>query len=247
MPFDTTCTTPIIGIHHSPLPQKFGTPRQPNLVNLATHITLLPPYDTPDAFDGIDRFSHLWIIWQFHQNKPQSHFRPQVRPPRFGGNQKMGVFATRSMYRPSQLGLSVVQLSHLSTDDTGRGVSLHIIGADMIDGTPIIDIKPYLPYSDSLPIATSPMAAPTVKPVQISLTAQQLFDACLAQGELSFTDITHISALIAQDPRPAYRQKETDTVFVMRYKAVDIEFLMTTDLTFIIIALRACSINSKPY
>lgn len=244
MPFNTTCTAPIIGIHHSPLSQKFGTPRQPNLVNLTTHITLLPPYDTPDAFDGIDHFSHLWIIWQFHQNRPQSHFRPQVRPPRFGGNQKMGVFATRSMYRPSQFGLSVVQLSHLSTDGTGRGVSLHIIGADMINGTPIIDIKPYLPYSDSLPIAISPITTPTVKPVKISLAAQNLFDTYITKGKLSCTDITHISALVSQDPRPAYRQKETNTIFVMRYKTVDIEFLMTTDSILMITDIRACHLNS---
>lgn len=225
-------TVPIIGIHRSPLSQKFGTPRQPNLVNLNTHIELLPPYDTIDAFDGIDHYSHLWIVWQFHQNKPQAHFRPQVRPPRLGGNDKMGVFATRSMYRPSNLGLSVVQFSHLGKK--GKNLSLHIIGADMTDGTPIIDIKPYLPYADSLPCAKSQMTSPATKAVIFSPTAKNFFDEQIKLGTLLDTDIAHIKELIAQDPRPAYRQGQIDRVFIMRYGDFDVEFLMNKDFDFVI-------------
>lgn len=225
-------TVPIIGIHRSPLSQKFGTPRQPNLVNLHTHIDLLSPYDTFDAFDGISHYSHLWIIWQFHQNKPQAHFRPQVRPPRLGGNDKMGVFATRSMYRPSNLGLSVVQFSHLSQQ--GKSLSLHIFGADMIDGTPIVDIKPYLPYADSLPCAKNPMAKPTIKAVKISPTAKKSIDEQIKAGNLSLIDIAHIKELIAQDPRPAYHQGRIDKPFIMRYGSFDVQFLMSEEFDFVI-------------
>lgn len=144
----TMITFPIIGYHHSPLTQKFGIPRQPNLVQVSSHIEFVPPYDNVAAFEGIENYSHLWIIWQFHHNRPQANFRPQVRPPRFGGNAKMGVFATRSMYRPSPLGLSVVRLERLEV--INHKVRLYIIGADMADGTPIFDIKPYLAFSDSI-------------------------------------------------------------------------------------------------
>ena len=114
---NTTHTLPIIGYHRSPLTQKFGTPRQPNLVAIKSHIEFLPPYGDPNAFVGIENYSHLWVLWQFHHNKPQDGFRPQVRPPRFGGNDKVGVFATRSMYRPSEVGLSVVGLDKVEVID----------------------------------------------------------------------------------------------------------------------------------
>lgn len=140
---------PMIGYHRAPLSQKFGAPRQPNLVALTSIIEMIAPYDSPAAFAGLDAFSHIWISWQFHHNytnkdthigKGGTGFRAQVRPPRLGGNQKIGVFASRSMYRPSALGLSVVKLESIEVCD-GR-VLLIISGADMIDGTPIIDIKP---------------------------------------------------------------------------------------------------------
>ena len=108
---------PVIGYHRAPLSQKFGAPRQPNLVALTSVIEMLAPYDTPAAFDSLHKFSHIWVSWQFHHNyryknnnETSSDFRAQVRPPRLGGNQKIGVFASRSMYRPSGLGLSVVTL-----------------------------------------------------------------------------------------------------------------------------------------
>ncbi len=226
IPLGSNITLPIIGIHRSPLSQKFGTPRQPNLVNLSSQIHLFAPYDTQDAFVGIEQFSHLWIVWQFHHNKAQASFRPQVRPPRLGGNDKMGVFATRSMYRPSGLGLSVVALDKISCADNGRGVVLHLLGADMIDGTPIIDIKPYLPYSDSLPTATSPMTTPSTKDVQWSEIAKHQADDFVKSGKLTQQDLDIIHKLIAQDPRPAYRQQETNTPFSMRYDGVDVVFFM---------------------
>ncbi|MGP5338149.1 tRNA (N6-threonylcarbamoyladenosine(37)-N6)-methyltransferase TrmO [Psychrobacter maritimus] len=264
--------SPIIGYHRAPLSQKFGAPRQPNLVALLSVIEMLAPYDTPAAFIGLEDFSHIWVSWQFHHNylykdklhkdkqtgldnhnqqeKVESAFRPQVRPPRLGGNQKIGVFASRSMYRPSALGLSVVKLERIEIVE-GR-VLLIISGADMIDGTPIIDIKPYVAYSDALPDAQSGFApsAPHLLDVTITEWAYEQFGQIIAnqsadniaeanaqnkqssvkavidktQKQLLRSDLDTIKALIAQDPRPAYRRKEIDTSFVMRYKSVDISF-----------------------
>lgn len=223
---------PIIGYHRSPLTQKFGTPRQPNLVQVFSTIDFVLPFGQVEAFAGIEQYSHLWVFWQFHHNKSQANFRPQVRPPRLGGNDKIGVFATRSMYRPSELGLSVVQLDRVEVVN-GR-VLLHIIGADMIDGTPIIDIKPYLPYADSLPHATSTIDIPSVKAVKISGMAQVSLTSLVEQGVINAGDVSVIQSLVAQDPRPAYRQNETDTTFTMRYKACDVRFFMDNDKVLIV-------------
>ena len=268
---------PIIGYHRAPLSQKFGAPRQPNLVALTSAIEMVAPYDTPAAFEGLDAFSHIWISWQFHHNyryknfghndnhQADSNFRAQVRPPRLGGNQKIGVFASRSMYRPSALGLSVVKLELVEVVQ-GR-ILLIIKGADMIDGTPIIDIKPYVSYSDALIQAQSGFApaAPTLLDVIMTEHAYEQFMLLVStkepagindsdegstdisshisshiksatrnvtvaatlrqiQSQLVVSDIDAIKALIAQDPRPAYRRQEVDASFVMRYKSVDVGF-----------------------
>lgn len=251
---------PIIGYIRSPLSQKFGIPRQPNLVKTPAIIELIPPFDTVAAFNGLENFSHLWLIWQFHHNKAQDSFKPQVRPPRLGGNEKIGVFATRSMYRPASIGLSVVKLEKI--DSREGKVRLHISGADMVDGTPIVDIKPYIGYSDSISEAKSGFAenSPVPKRVvfsdnfhqqysricqqnlnQISLNTADLSehlaqldygqsdDTSLAKAaNLTQEDLGLIEQLIAQDPRPAYRQHEIHRIFTMRYKAFDIGFFMDT-------------------
>ncbi|MCG3808594.1 tRNA (N6-threonylcarbamoyladenosine(37)-N6)-methyltransferase TrmO [Psychrobacter sp. Ps4] len=249
---------PMIGYHRAPLSQKFGAPRQPNLVALTSIIEMIAPYDSPAAFTGLDAFSHIWISWQFHHNytnkdthigKSGTDFRAQVRPPRLGGNQKIGVFASRSMYRPSALGLSVVKLESIEVCD-GR-VLLIISGADMIDGTPIIDIKPYVDYSDALSNAKSGFApnAPDLLEIIITESAYEQFMTLVDAGrcdkndnetenknnsvatliqqiqeQLLIADIEIIKALIAQDPRPAYRRAEINTPFVMRYKSADVSF-----------------------
>lgn len=250
---------PIIGYHRAPLTQKFGAPRQPNLVALTSVIEMSSPYDTPAAFIGLEAFSHIWVTWQFHHNyidkdnssnKIDSNFRAQVRPPRLGGNQKIGVFASRSMYRPSALGLSVVKLERIEVIE-GR-ILLVISGADMIDATPIIDIKPYVAYSDAIAHAESGFAsaAPTLSEVKITDLAYEQFMSLVSKGQvdknddkktdtelttvaariykiqsqLLISDIDVMKALIAQDPRPAYRRHDTKTSFVMRYKSIDISF-----------------------
>lgn len=239
---------PIIGYHRSPLSQKFGIPRQPNLVEVISSIDMIPPYHTPDAFEGLGAFSHLWISWQSHHNHPQYQFKPKVRPPRLGGNNKLGVFATRSTYRPSQLGLSVVRL--LAIIQRPQGIQLQISGADMVDGTPIVDIKPYVRYSDAVTEAVSGFAPerPMMKEVSVTTEARQQFLQMVAaaptkamaeshllknslsenrrQPELNLDDLAIIIQLIAQDPRPAYRQHEVNSVFTMRYKQCDVGFCL---------------------
>ncbi|MPW64040.1 tRNA (N6-threonylcarbamoyladenosine(37)-N6)-methyltransferase TrmO [Moraxella catarrhalis] len=233
----TMITFPIIGYHHSPLTQKFGIPRQPNLVQVSSHIEFVPPYDNVAAFEGIENYSHLWIIWQFHHNRPQANFRPQVRPPRFGGNAKMGVFATRSMYRPSPLGLSVVRLERLEV--INHKVRLYIIGADMADGTPIFDIKPYLAFSDSITDTISQQIdTPSMRKTAIDTKAKQVFDGLIRQGVLEDADVQIIQGLIAQDPRPAYRQDEVGTIFALRYDGVDVDFLMDETGVLTIVGVR---------
>lgn len=233
----TMITFPIIGYHHSPLTQKFGIPRQPNLVQVSSHIEFVPPYDNVAAFEGIENYSHLWIIWQFHHNRPQANFRPQVRPPRFGGNAKMGVFATRSMYRPSPLGLSVVRLERLEV--INHKVRLYIIGADMADSTPIFDIKPYLAFSDSITDAISQQIdTPSMRKTAIDTKAKQVFDGLIRQGVLEDADVQIIQGLIAQDPRPAYRQDEVGTIFALRYDGVDVDFLMNETGVLMIVGVR---------
>lgn len=276
---DNCYQAPIIGYHRAPLSQKFGAPRQPNLVALTSVIEMLAPYDTPAAFDGLDKFSHIWVSWQFHHNyryknnnETSSDFRAQVRPPRLGGNQKIGVFASRSMYRPSGLGLSVVKIEQVKIVQ-GR-VLLIIKGADMIDGTPIIDIKPYVAYSDALIQAESGFAptAPELLTVTVTDAANEQFMMLVSAGEpsnannndtsikdantgsnsvtvastthriqnqLVASDMSMIKELIAQDPRPAYRRTEIATLFVMRYKSVDVSFQLIESGQLQIIAVVA--------
>lgn len=228
-------TLPIIGYVRSPLTQKFGIPRQPNLVAIPSRIELLAPYHNPQAWEGITEFSHIWVMWQFHQNRDLTMpsvsttppaFRPQVRPPRLGGNERIGVFATRSMYRPSALGLSVVKL--IAVDSDKGKLSLIIEGADMVDGTPVVDVKPYIAYSDSLPTAVSGYAnhQPIPKPVKLTPQAQAQQQTLIQKNSLSEYDGEIILALVAQDPRPAYRQTEIDSLFTMRYQQVDVVFSM---------------------
>lgn len=216
---------PIIGYHHSPMMDKFGIPRQPNLVALKSHIEFVTPFDNPDAFLGIEQYSHLWVLWQFHQNKSQPTFHPKVRPPRLGGNEKMGVFATRSMYRPSNIGLSVVQLDNLEINH--HKAVLHIIGADMVDKTPILDIKPYIAFADNIANANSGyMQIPSIKIVTFHPKFNQKIQDLILNRQITYDDVNIIEQLVAQDPRPAYRQHEVDNCYFMRYKNLDIGFFM---------------------
>ena len=190
-----------IAIIETPYQQKFAIPRQPGLVNSALGvIRFLPEFNDPNMVRSIEQFSHLWLIFQFHQTVAKG-WSPLVRPPRLGGNQKAGVLATRSTFRPNGLGLSVVELVKVSYQQ--QQLELHVRGMDLVNGTPILDIKPYLPYADSIPQATGGFAqcSPELMPVCFSDQSQQQL---LAMSK-HYPDLqTLIIEILGQDPRPAY-------------------------------------------
>lgn len=198
----THIITPI-ALMQSPYQEKFAIPRQPGLVPSALGaVRLLGEFNNPHCIADIEAFSHLWLTFIFHQTVAQG-WKPKVRPPRLGGNQKVGVFATRSTFRPNGLGLSVVKLEGVSCHQ-GQW-QLDVSGFDLLDQTPIIDIKPYVAYSDALPHASSGFAptAPTLMDVQFSTQAK----IDLAQNQ-QLLQLIH--EVLAQDPRPAYRKDAED-------------------------------------
>lgn len=230
----TDLTLPIIGIMKSPYKEKFGIPRQPNLVQVESYIEMLEPYNDLLAFEGIDAFSHLWLLWQFHDNKnrQQTKFRAQVRPPRLGGNQKIGVFATRSMYRPSPVGLSVVQLKKV--EKVGKSVRVYVTGSDLLDDTPILDIKPYIQYSDAVMEAQSGYAQdePERKPVLWSEQAAVQKQQLLQQHKIGAQMLSELEQVLSLDPRPAYQEDET-RLYKMHFANIDVGFLVQPDQVLI--------------
>ncbi len=198
-----------IAIIHSPFKEKFGTPRQPQLTpSVGARIDFIPEFATPEAVRGLEGFSHIWIIFLFHQNW-QKGWKPTVRPPRLGGNQRVGVYASRSPFRPNPIGLSAVEL--LSTHCEQGNVSLKVQGADLIDGTPILDIKPYIPYGDSIPNATGGFADQRPRPtLQVEFT--HFAKKQLNQGQKKSPELeTMIKETLSLDPRPAYRYNKEDS------------------------------------
>lgn len=194
----------------TPFAEKFGVPRQGCLVPHAiSEIVFEPPYRQEEFLRGLTGFSHLWLIWGFHCNGGQ--WRPTVRPPRLGGNVRMGVFATRSPFRPNGLGLSAVKL--LSVES---GPMLRVAGADMVDGTPIYDIKPYIPYADSIPDARAGFAGHEWRPLQVEIQAP-LPAGAGPEWEAALREV------LAQDPRPAYQQ-ETDRIYHVVLKPFEAAF-----------------------
>ncbi|WP_180124166.1 tRNA (N6-threonylcarbamoyladenosine(37)-N6)-methyltransferase TrmO [Acinetobacter sp. YH12097] len=226
---------PIIGYMKSPYREKFGIPRQPNLVQVESYIEMVEPYNDLLAFEGIDDFSHLWLIWQFHENKnaDSTKFRPQVRPPRLGGNQKIGVFATRSMYRPSPMGLSVVQLKGVKK--VGKSVRVYVVGSDLLDGTPILDIKPYIQYSDAVMDAQSGYAQdePERKSVILSEHAEQQKQVFLNNGNLTAQLRAELEQVLSLDPRPAY-QHDDERVYGMLFGGLNVKFQVSKQHVLIV-------------
>ena len=222
---------PIIGYMNSPYREKFGIPRQPNLVQVESYIEMLEPYNDLLAFEGINEFSHLWLIWQFHDNKNQqdnSKFRPQVRPPRLGGNKKIGVFATRSMYRPAPMGLSVVQLKEVKK--VGKSVRVYVTGSDLLDGTPIIDIKPYIQYSDAVLDAESGYAQDEPERMAVIWTesAEQQKQDLMKCQKLNEQLVNELEQVLSLDPRPAY-QNDPERMYKMNFADFDVSFLVGLD------------------
>jgi len=234
MPTSNTNITPI-GILSSPFKQKFAIPRQPNLAPAARGIIHLEPhFDSPEMVKDLETFSHLWLVFGFHENADQG-WKPLVRPPRLGGNQKTGVLATRSTFRPNGLGLSAVKFEQVIIKN--NRASIEVSGIDLLDGTPIFDIKPYIKYSDSID-AQSGFApdAPLLKTVEFS----ELANAFIATHTTP-TDFSHlITQILAQDPRPAYKQdKHDDKIYSVHLYDFDVHWQVIND---IILVINICTI-----
>lgn len=209
----------------SPFTEKFGIPRQPGLApSITAEVILEPAYASPEAVEGLELCTHIWLLFIFSRALEQG-WKPRVRPPRLGGNQKLGVFASRSPFRPNHIGMSVVEL--LSIEQRGAEIVLKVRGADLLDGTPIIDIKPYLPYADSLPEARYTLASSATllsQPLVLSDAAQQALNQLSSNYPGSLKQ--QISELLACDPRPAY-QSDPDRIYGVRLYDLNIRFTIS--------------------
>lgn len=219
----------VIARMRSDFPTKFGIPRQSGLVEeLESTIVFETEFRNPDALRGIEGYSHLWIIWQFSEAVRQE-WSPTVRPPRLGGNTRMGVFATRSPFRPNNLGLSCVKLIGIEHTEK-NGTVLHVAGADLMDGTPIFDIKPYIPYSDSFPEAIggfTDTAEDFILEVNFPTSLLELLPESKQQAAIG---------VLSHDPRPSYQRKE-DRIYGLTFAGFDIRFTVKGKL------LSVCEVN----
>lgn len=214
----------VIAHIESPYTGKFGIPRQAGLASVPAQIVFEPEYRNPDVVRGLDGFDYIWIIWSFSEIE-ESKWQPTVRPPRLGGNRRIGVFATRSPFRPNKIGLSSVRLIRIENDT--RGPILHIEGADLLDHTPIYDIKPYLPYTDSHPDARSGFAGIPWKPqleVIIPETLQRIMPERL---------YAPLRESLSQDPRPQYHN-DPERVYTMPFEKWDVKFKVTDNILEIV-------------
>ena len=205
-----------IAYFHSPFHSKFGIPKQSGLVEeLEGSIVFCPEYRNADALRGLDEFDYLWLIWGFSANK-HAATSLVVRPPLLGGNEKMGVFATRSPFRPNALGLSSVRISRIETDTT-RGPVITVVGADLMDGTPIYDIKPYIPYADSHPEAKGGFTD-THAICRLTVVIPECFHHLFSQSQLQA-----LYKVLELDPRPHYH-KSGQKEYGMPYMDYDVHF-----------------------
>ena len=222
----------VIAKIQSDFPEKFGIPRQSGLVEaLRALVVFEPEFRSPEALRGIEDFSHLWLIWQFSQ-AVREEWSPTVRPPRLGGNTRVGVFATRSPFRPNPIGLSCVKLEAVRTDPK-LGPVLEISGADLLDGTPIYDIKPYLPYADCRPEAVGGFAAAAPES-QLRVELSQELSELLPPEKLKA-----LLGVLAQDPRPSYH-RDPERIYGMRFGGYSLHFTVSQQ------TLRVLSMTRDP-
>lgn len=211
----------IIAHVRTDFPDKFGVPRQSGLVPLRGRVVFQPPYDTPDAFRGLEGYSHIWVLWRFDGFDADA-FSPTVRPPRLGGNRRMGVFATRSPHRPNPIGLSVLRLVDVLRTD--HGVELLVEGVDMVDGTAVYDVKPYLPQVDRVEDAAGGFSADCLAdPLSVRFA-----DGLAVPPDLAAA----LVPLLAADPRPHYH--EDGRVYGMRYASYEIKFTVADHLATVL-------------
>lgn len=245
----------IIAHIHTPFATKFGVPRQSGLADVKAEIVFEPEYARPDAVRGLEQFSHIWLLWKFSEVPEQETFRATVRPPRLGGDTRVGVFATRSPFRPNPIGLSSVKLEFIEYDPV-KGPVLHVTGADLMDGTPILDIKPYLPYVDSHPEAAGGYTDETRKHVLQVVLEDAVFEAafgksaesalagaekcerCIGKkpvkqnGMRSRVSKQELIEVLSLDPRPSY-QEEPDRIYGMEYAGHDVRFRVEDGVLYV--------------
>ena len=214
-------------------PEKFGVPRQAGVVpGLKGKIVFEPEFRNADMLKGLEDFSHLWLIWEFSKNLAEdgnARWTPTVRPPRLGGNERKGVFATRSPFRPNPLGLSVVKIDKI-TEEPGLGPVIYVLGADMVDNTPVFDIKPYIPYADSIPDAKGGFTDSTqYKTLNVAWDKK-------AEGipqEVRY----NLEKILANDPRPHY-QNDPDRIYGMSYAGYEVKFRVDGDMVIIVGSIK---------
>lgn len=219
----------IIARIHTDFPDKFGIPRQSGMLDgLESRIVFEREYRVPEAIRGIEDWSHLWLIWEFSESVRED-WSPTVRPPRLGGNKRVGVFATRSPFRPNPIGLSCVKLVRVE-HTTNEGDVLIVSGADMVDGTPIYDIKPYLPFADAKADASGGFAE-AVYGAKLSVDFPDELLAKLPEKKREAA-----KALLAEDPRPAVRAKDVDRIFGFRFAGFEIKFAVSDGVLTVVSA-----------
>lgn len=205
-----------IAYFRSPFATKFGVPKQSGLVDcLQGTIEFVPHYRNADALRGIDEFDYLWLVWEFSANKHAAN-SPVVRPPLLGGNVRMGVFATRSPFRPNRLGLSSVRIANVELDTT-RGPLIHVLGADLMDGTPIYDIKPYVAYADCHPDARSGFVDKHAIRRLMVIIPQSV------SSKFNDSELEALRKVLELDPRPQYHD-DPKKVYGMMYAGIDVKF-----------------------
>ena len=220
-----------IATAHTCYPEKFGIPRQPGLVPSAWgELRMLPPFNRHDAVRELTQCSHLWVQFVFHQNKCQQ-WRPKVRPPRLGGNDSIGVFATRSPYRPNPIGLSVVRLLEVVVQ--GDAVTLKVEGVDFLDGTPVLDIKPYVPYTDAIPSAVNHIAPHAPETYDVEFDPKALLTLAKESECL-------IRQTLSQDPRPQYHALDPKRVYKARIDVFEVQWRYQSSESSLVIHVMAC-------
>jgi tRNA-Thr(GGU) m(6)t(6)A37 methyltransferase TsaA len=226
---ELTVTFNLIGTIRSCYGEKFGIPRQPGLVKSAVAtLELLPPFNMPDAVRGLEDFSHVWIIFLFHQSA-REQWKATVRPPRLGGNERVGVFASRSNFRPNPIGLSVVELQEI------EGTTLKLGGGDFLDGTPVLDIKPYIPYADCIRGAHGAFADAAPEPVnrvEFSDEAEHALQTLENKNRPALRQL--VCDMLAYNPRPAYQADDPDRVFGTRVFDLEVRWRQSAATVYVV-------------
>lgn len=234
-----------IGVVRSCFTDKFGIPRQPRLVTAARgRLELFPPFDREEAFAGLEGFSHLWLVFVFH-DCVGSGWNPTVRPPRLGGRRKVGVFASRAPYRPNPIGISAVELAAIARE-RGR-LSLGLRGLDLLDGTPVLDVKPYVPYADAIPEATggfAPASPGGAFVVSFTEEAERAVAAADPDGALELRLL--ITQVLEQDPRPGYMDRYPERrTFGMRLYDLEVRWELEDGRALVTAVVREGNLSAN--